>query len=105
MISDLQRVIAGTRIRFVISFLVLCVAFWLSFMGWLRFCEAKHWALLPRFIGFGVLAVIMVTFYALRCRQLGVSPLWALVALIPVGNVVVPIVLVAMKEPPNAVAG
>jgi hypothetical protein len=99
MIADLQRLVAGTRIRFVISFLVLCVVFGFSFLAWLRFCEAMRWAFLPRFIGFGVLAVILAAFYALRCRQLRISPLWALAALIPIGNIAVPIVLIVMDEP------
>lgn len=63
-----------------------------------------HWTLLPRFIGFAVLAVILVAFYALRCTQLRISPWWALLALIPPGNVVVPIVLIVIDQPRKAAA-
>lgn len=98
MIEQLQATVAGTRVRFVISLLMLCVVFGFGFMGWLRLCAMLHLGIPARLAGFAVLAAILVGFYALRFRQLRLNPAWALTALIPLGNIIVPIFLI-VKEP------
>jgi hypothetical protein len=97
MLDQLQSTVAGTRARFVISLVALCGLFGFSFASWLRFCAALQLGILPRLAGFAVLAVILVGFYALRFRQLRLNPAWALAALIPLGNIIVPIFLIAKK--------
>lgn len=98
MINRLQATVAGTRIRFVVSLLVLSALFGFGFVGWLRLCTALHLGIPARLAGFAVLAAILVSFYAFRFRQLGLSPAWALASLIPLGNIIVPIFLI-VKEP------
>jgi hypothetical protein len=96
--NALQSFVAATRLRFGVALAALCVLAFLSFSGWLRLCANMHWGISARLAGFGLIAAIVVGFYALRLRVLRHSPLWALVALIPVGNIILPIYLIVKES-------